>query len=110
MNSLDTSFINAQQRHKENPDTFEVPSNAELEALAPKDFIKIGVRIFDPNSPIEAERFWLQITQIRNRVIYAKVDNDLVFTDYHSIADGDELMLAPHHVLAILRGDHECAN
>ena len=111
MNALDLSFINAQQMHKENPESFYAPDETELENLNPNDFVKIGVRIFDKECSCDCERFWLEVIRIEDGVIHARVDNQLVFTEYHNVACHDELIVSPHHVMNILLGErHECAN
>lgn len=64
------------------PDTFEAPIKEDLDNLKIGDFVKVCIRI--PNRVGEmpkSERFWVEITEIKEDVITGKVSNDLIYLD-----------------------------
>lgn len=65
----DVNFVDAQEMHKQYPDTFEVPSKEDLEQLIVGDIVKVSAY---------NERFWAQITDIDKSRITATVNNYLL--------------------------------
>lgn len=59
-------LIDAQQIHKENPKTFEVPSKKELDAVKPGD----DVKVCDGK-----ERIWVKVQRIEGQKLYGYFDN-----------------------------------
>lgn len=87
-------FLDAQQMHVEHPDTFEAPSRAELDAIRPHDLVKVCV---------EAERFWVVVTQHNGESLAGTVDNMLLLTGLHGLAYSDAIQFETRHVLSIAR-------
>jgi len=86
------NFINGQEMNKQNPDTFHIPSQEELDTLKEGVFIKVGHN---------AERFWAEITSIEDSgSIYARVDNDLL--NEHPFKCDDKILVENKHILDIL--------
>ena len=71
-------WVDAQEVHKENPDTFEVPDSKKLENLKLGDTAKIC------NGE---ERFWVKITEINDDTIIGTVNNALVDTSKYNYED-----------------------
>ena len=70
MNEIKDSleFVDAVQMNKENPDTFEIPSTRDIEALKPGDFVKVCA---------EDERFWVIVNSIKGNDVIGTV-NDVI--------------------------------
>jgi len=82
-------FINAVERNKQNPDTFQIPSEEQLDKMEPGFHIKIGH---------SEERFWAEVSSIEDSgSIYAIVDNDLVFE--HPFKYGDKILVQRCHIM-----------
>lgn len=95
------ALINGEQRHKETPDTFDMPPMAERVGLAPGKAVKIGVvSKVHTHKRFNAERFWVKILGHGRTLRYlGMVTNDLVFTERHGLKDGDQIEFGPEHVL-----------
>lgn len=86
-------LIDAQQMHKEHPESFSAPSDAEL------DNIKLGdiVKVCDSK-----ERFWTKVQSVNNDKITATIDNDLLgMSDKHNCNYGDSIVFEKRHIYAI---------
>jgi hypothetical protein len=84
-------FVNAQEMHEENPDTFEVPSEEELAALHAGNTIKVS------NG---RERFWIEIVEKRTRGYFIGiVMNKLLF--YTNYTLGDLVQFHKRHIYSI---------
>lgn len=79
---VNTDFVNAQEMHLLNPETFDVPSEAELAAIKPGDSVKVCTG---------GERFWVSVTVASESMIAGTVDNQLVYTDRHGLRIGDTI-------------------
>ena len=84
------NFTDAQEMHKQYPDTFDAPSKKELSALKIDDIVKVSHG---------NERFWASITKIKGNKIKATVDN-AVFCD-QPFKLGDEIEFEKRHIYAI---------
>lgn len=89
-------FLDAQERHKRHPETFEVPDHADLYSIKKGDFVKVC---------IGNERFWTVITRIsKGGIITATVDNDLVLP--HFFKYKDEIMFNRDNILNIIKSSN----
>lgn len=85
------NFIDGQEKNKQNPDTFQIPSQKELDKLKEGIYIKVGHN---------GERFWAEVNSIEeNGSIYARVDNDLV--NEHPFKCDDKILVENKHILDI---------
>lgn len=75
---LKPELIDAQEMHRNHPETFEVPSKSELETIQEGTYVKIC----DGD-----ERFWVQVTKIDGSTIQGTVSNDLVFEKPYNYGD-----------------------
>lgn len=92
---------------------FSVPPEAMLaqhntvENLKHGDFIKVKVQFWDTGMVCH-ETFWVQYSHKNEDTIYAIVSNDLHYTQFHGISDGELVEIEPIHILATMPGDiHE---
>ena len=68
LKTVEEQFVDAQVMAKENPDTFEAPTEAELNEIEPGDFVKVCAK---------PERFWAIVECVDGDNIVAVVNNDL---------------------------------
>ena len=87
---MDTGFVDAMQRHKEFPHTFQVPRKAELNKLKPGQLVKVCHN---------GERFWTIIKTIDGKSITATVDNALVMEQPFQF--GDVISFEKRHIFDI---------
>ncbi len=85
-------FIDAQEQYKLHPDTFEAPSNKELDKLKKGDTVKVC------NGK---ERFWTCILSIKGDKIKATVDNILLDADEFGYDCGDTISFEKRHIYNI---------
>lgn len=85
-------FINAQQQKLDNPNTFDAPSQDELDAIKLDDSLKVC---------IGGERFWTTVTEVKGQQIKAIVDNHLINCEEHGLDYGDEVEFNKHHIYDI---------
>lgn len=72
-------FEDAQGMRIQYPDTFEAPSKEDLDGLKVGDYVKVCIRVPNREEGMpESERFWVEITKIKDDVITGKVSNDLL--------------------------------
>lgn len=84
-------FIDAVQKNKEHPDTFQIPSKEDLDKMEEGFFVKVGHN---------GERFWTEITSIEESgTIFGRVDNDLVYE--HPFKYNDKIMFEKRHILDV---------
>lgn len=92
-------LVNAVERHEQFPKTFAIPTSASILALKPGDYVKV-IAEFPAQGPIEAERFWVEVVENRDGHIVGVVNNNLLYTDQHGYADGQDVEVEPHQVAA----------
>ena len=85
-------LLDAQAMHRKHRNTFEVPSDAELAALRPGDYVKVCAG---------RERFWVEVDEFDGATIHATVASALVLTSEHGLKSGDALAFEPRHVLSV---------
>jgi len=90
------TFVDAQEKQRLNPATFEAPTAEELDAVRPGWHVKVCVD--------DLERFWVKVATINGNKISGKVDNDLVLTAKHGLLLGDMITFERRHVYQIGRG------
>lgn len=89
------TFIDGVEMNKKHPDTFEIPTQEELNSIKVGDSIKIGIRY--PSGG--GERFWTEIVEILDTGFKVRVDNDLL-TD-EPVGYNDVIEIEKRHVLSI---------
>lgn len=91
---IQASFVDAQQKARDYPQTFNAPSSSELQCIAPGCHVKV--------CETDCERFWIQVTAVTRDGITGVVDNDLICTPFHGLNYGDVVTVQPRHVYDIL--------
>jgi len=90
----------AVETHREFPDTFHIPPQAERESLRPGDLVKLMFRIQDGEF-MHVERMWVIVEQARPEFYIGVLDNDPYCTaDIHS---GQKVQFHSDHVIEIDR-------
>lgn len=93
-------LIDGNARHRENPETFEVPTHLEKGSLKEWDLVKIWV---EAKGLFSGERFWVQVKAvIWQRRLIVRIDNDLISTKLSWIKYADEIVIEMKNVLSIL--------
>lgn len=92
-------FVDAQEMHLLHPETFEVPTQEELDNIQPGDSVKVCVG---------KERFWVTVELIgtlvgMKDVIGGIIDNDLVFTHEHGLKCGDKIKFEKKNIYSIFK-------
>ena len=87
-------------RHKEAPDTFEIPPESERESLRPGDLAKLIFRI-SVGDEVHVERMWVQVVQTKPEYYVGALDNDPCCTD--DIRHGMPVEFHADHIVQIDR-------
>lgn len=99
------TFIDALERHQQNPLTFPIPRNALKRSIRVGDLVKIGVEGFESpvgdGKAIDGERFWLRVTQVHEQSYEGTITNDLFFTEEHELDCGDNLAFEERNILDV---------
>ncbi len=85
-------FIDAQEQHKQSPETFDAPSIIELSTLKKGDTVKVC------NGK---ERFWTIIKEITGDKIKAEVNNQLFDAKEYGYDCGDTISFEKRHIYDI---------
>lgn len=95
-------LADAEARHRESPETFEIPSAAERESLNAGDWVKLVFEISD-GSRTEVERMWVKVTGRKEDSFEGLLDNDPYCTD--ELKAGEPVTFGARHVIQIERKD-----
>jgi hypothetical protein len=101
-------LLDAWERHRAYPDTFDLPDPRAVARLRPGSLAKIGAE-FDPapeaTDDAGAERFWTIVTEVEaveGAPLYrGRIDNDLLYTERHGLSYGDVVTFGPRHILDV---------
>jgi len=104
---MNYKLINGVERHKESPETFEIPTKTEIEMLAVDSLVKLGFEE-GADEDVVGERMWVVITKIIDGKFEGKLDNDP--TQVKAIKAGDSVVFAAENILAIWYGDNSNSN
>lgn len=88
------NFIDAQRMAQEYPDSFQVPTFDELQAVAVGDNVKVCTG---------GERFWVKVTKVEGQVFAGTINSDLVCSHVHHLKFDDPVTVSAHHVYDIIR-------
>lgn len=90
---IPAKFVDAQDMHKMHPQTFQVPSEAEIAEIIPgAHAVKISAG---------GERFWVKVQAKRGENLVGTVCNDLLCTDTHGLLCDDMVEFETRHIYAI---------
>jgi hypothetical protein len=91
-----SDLIDAQQMHRDYPDTFTVPSPERLDALRPGDYVKVCRH---------EERFWVRLHGVDSPVLIGTVANDLEEPGNTDLSYGSLLYCERRHIYAIMTAE-----
>ena len=91
---------NGAEIHREFPNTFEVPAQAEREGLRPGDFAKLMFRI-TVDDQVHVERMWVQVQEAHPEFYIGVLDNQPCCTE--EICIGMIVDFYSDHVVQIRR-------
>lgn len=86
---------NGVDRHNDNPDTFEIPEEWEINSLKPGDYAKLIFLVVDGG----AERMWVQITGVTDGVFVGTLANNPLFIE--SLSFGDKILFSIQNIIDI---------
>lgn len=90
------TLVDVTERHRENPDTFEIPSQEEIDNLEIQDYCKVILN--------DKERIWVQITdKISKDFFKGTVENDTVFKKIHGLDFKDVITFKSIHICDIFK-------
>ena len=98
------SLVNAVERNRRTPDTFEIPSQTERHGLCVGDRVKLGFVWTDRRRTLGApgaERMWVLITRVGDGVYFGTLDN-IPADPFAAVDHGGVVAFAPEHVFGIL--------
>ena len=87
-------FVNAKERHRQAPDTFEIPSEKMLDDIMPGDAVQVILE--EPDEM--GERFWLRVTDVTGEIVTGEVANHLLFYD---LAVGEEVKVVRDNIINV---------
>jgi len=88
-----SKLIDAQQMHREYPDSFEVPSAHTLALIKPGDYVKVCR---------EDERFWCKVLGGSGRYLIEEVENELVMPANAHINVGQRVRFEHRHIYVVM--------
>ena len=100
--SVTYQLADAEVRHAESPETFEIPSAADRDSLSAGDWVKLVFEVSDGNRT-EVERMWVKVTGRQDDSFQGLLDNDPYCTD--ELKSGEAITFGARHVIQIKRAD-----
>ena len=94
------SLLSAEARHAEHPDSFDLPSRAEREAIRPGQAAKLLFAI-ETAGDRGVDRMWVVVTAAGDDGYSGVLVNDPGRASDLDLADGDSIRFKPEHVAAI---------
>ncbi|MFT7557888.1 MAG: hypothetical protein ACI83D_000562 [Planctomycetota bacterium] len=93
----------AYKRREESPETFELPTSEEIDALVVGKIVKLIFRI-EADNDCSVERMWVVIKSINDDRSQFKgvLDSDPVI-EGTEVASGMEVVFEPRHIIAIYK-------
>lgn len=65
-------LVDVVERHEQHPDTFQIPTSAEIDALRPDDLVKLMWELPDG----QGERMWVVLTSVGPERFEGRLDNE----------------------------------
>lgn len=93
---MNHTLADAQQRHDESPETFHIPSDADLRAIEPGSHVKLIFEAADG----PGERMWVRVTEIDGEQYVGSLDNDPFIMTH--LGRGDTIHFERRHIASTL--------
>lgn len=95
---MNYQLVDVEERNKNNPDTFWIPSLEDRQDIDVGQWVKLGFK-----GKEITERMWVKVTNIVGSLV-GTLDNDPAVLP---IAHGDSIDFEPKHIMEILDNDDE---
>ena len=92
------TFVDAQEMGSLYPDSFDVYTDEELNAIKPNDFVKVCLE----NNKQDGERFWVKVTVVEGNTITGTIDNHLFGALLFGVDSGDTIQFEKRNVYDII--------
>lgn len=94
----------ALERHLQSPDTFEIPSSAELNNLQAGDMVKLLFLLAgedDQGSYVQCERMWVTLLEVNSESYVGQLESLPITSDI--LRPGSIVKFDQHHICSILK-------
>jgi uncharacterized protein YegJ (DUF2314 family) len=98
LGKMNYQLVDVEERNKNNPDTFWIPSLEDRQDIDVGQWVKLGFK-----GKEITERMWVKVTNIVGSLV-GTLDNDPAVLP---IAHGDSIDFEPKHIMEILDNDDE---
>ena len=95
-------LADGEARHRESPETFEIPTPEERNAVTDRDSVKLIFEITD-GSRTQVERMWVKVTGMKEGLFEGLLNNDPFCTD--ELKSGEPVTFEARHIIQIKRAD-----
>lgn len=95
-------LADGEARHRESPETFEIPTAKERNSVTAGDSVKLIFEITD-GSRTQVERMWVKVTGMKEGLFEGLLNNDPFCTD--ELKAGEPLAFEARHIIQIERAD-----
>lgn len=92
-------FLDAVKMHEENPETFQIPSQEEIDSITIGDHVKVC--IWDEHN--QPERMWVEVILIAEKHIYFQGLLDNVPIGLEHVKYRDSLLFGPENILDVMK-------
>jgi len=80
--------------------TFLLPTDEDKKAVKRGDYVKVMVTWRNGHA---SERFWVRVTKIGQPGFVGIINNDLLFTSYHGLADKDQIKFNINNIVGLIK-------
>lgn len=84
--------VDAQQMHKDHPDTFFAPKRFDLDRICKEGHVQVCVG---------RERFWVTVKKVVGEMVEGVINNELVLSEEHHLRFGDDVRFQKKNVYKI---------
>tara|TARA_R110001583_G_scaffold188106_1_gene349775 strand:- start:203 stop:502 length:300 start_codon:yes stop_codon:yes gene_type:complete len=91
-------LVDAVERNRQNPDTFEIPTKTDRESVKAGAFVKLIFEVPETGG----ERMWVLVSSALNGQVKGTVNNNPVTPGMPAL--GDQIEFEPKHIIAIFGG------
>lgn len=88
-----TEFVDAEERNKQYPKTFDIPAESERNNVKRGDYVKL---IFD-----DKERMWVKVKKHKGKKLIGVINNEPVLIE--DVKFGDKVEFEPKNIIDIMR-------
>lgn len=71
---------------------YRPPAFMQLNRIKKGNLVQVGT---------SEERFWVDVTSVKGRSVQGKITNDLCFTNFHGLKQGDDILFGKESIYKI---------